>query len=89
MSLLERDIEAVRDAVQRQPGCPDKTCFACQANRERGEAAERVIALAKRADDLEARLLSAVAVLNDGFKAPEVMRELALEALTPELGGSP
>jgi hypothetical protein len=85
---LEQDIADVRDAVTRQPGCPDKSCLVCSANRRRCEAAERVIVEAQRAEDANGRILRAVAILNDGFKAPEVMRQLAIEALTPELGGS-
>jgi hypothetical protein len=85
---LEQDTADVRDAVTRQPGCTDKECSVCSANKRRCEAAERVIAAAERAEDANRRMLRAVAILNDGFKAPEVMRELAIEVLTPELGGS-
>ena len=44
---LERDIEDVREAIRRQDGCADKTCFVCKSNARRGEAAERIIELAR------------------------------------------
>lgn len=53
MSLRE-DIDATRAAVARQPGCPVPDCAACQENRRRSEASERVIALALRAERLQA-----------------------------------
>lgn len=43
---IDQDIENVRDAVSRQPGCPDKTCLVCRDNADRSKSAERVIALA-------------------------------------------
>lgn len=92
---LEQDIEALRDAVRRQPGCPDKGCSVCRDNRARREASERVIAEAMLVSDARRAnagladavrqqseaIKHAISILNDGFKAPEVMRQLALEAL--------
>lgn len=85
---LDKDIEAVRTAVRtavrQQPGCPDADCPACRANRERSEAAERVIALSQCAPDLETVTLARGLI--DGYNA-QARRVAAAVEMIERFGG--
>jgi hypothetical protein len=96
MSTLENDIETVRELVQRQEGCPDPTCSVCKSNRERGEAVERVIALAQQAERLLGALqkidavYAAAHMTHGGHLECNVSRlELAIEDVRDLIGPAP
>jgi hypothetical protein len=55
---MSADAELVREGLDRQPGCPDKTCLACKARQERIDAGERLIA----------KVTKAVALLEDFYQ---------------------